>query len=97
MEILKKASGRTGKFIAIEDNEEVADISWLVNDEGNYVIDHTWVSDTMNGKGLGLKLVQAIIDMAREDKKKVIPGCRFANKMFERHKDEFSDVWDQRD
>lgn len=97
MNIVKKSSGRTGKFVVIEDNTEVADIAWLVNDEGNYVIDHTWVSDTMNGKGLGLKLVEAIIEMAREESKKVIPGCRFAQKMFERHKDEFIDVWDKRD
>ncbi len=97
MDIQKKVSGRTGKFIALEDNDEVADIAWLVNDKGNYVIDHTWVSDIMNGKGLGLKLVQAIIDMAREEGKKVIPGCQFAKTMFERHKEEFSDVWEKRD
>ena len=97
MNIVKKASGRTGKFIVVEDDIEVADIAWLVNDEGNYVIDHTWVSDTMNGKGLGQKLVEAIIDMAREEGKKVIPGCRFALKMFERHKEEYIDVWDKRD
>jgi predicted GNAT family acetyltransferase len=97
MEIRKKESGRTGKFIVYEDDEEVADISWLVNDEGNYVIDHTTVSEKMAGKGLGVTLFNSVIDMARDENKKIIAGCPFVRKMFERNKEKYSDVWEIRD
>lgn len=97
MEIKKKESGRTGKFIVFEDNEEVADMSWLVNDETNYVIDHTTVSEKMAGKGIGAKLLETMVNMARENNKKIIAGCPFVRKMFERNKDKYGDVWEIRD
>lgn len=97
MDIRKKESGRTGKIVIMEENEEVADLSYMINDESNYVIDHTSVDDKMSGKGLGVKLIDAMVDLARENNKKIIPGCQFAKKMFQRHADKYADVWDKRD
>lgn len=97
MEIKKKETGRTGKFIAFENEKEVADVSWLVNDESNYVIDHTSVTEEKSGQGIGKDLIDAVVDMARENNKKIIPGCAFARKIFERHEQQYADIWDKRD
>lgn len=97
MNIEKKESGRTGKIFIYEDNEEVADLAYMINDENNYVIDHTSVNDDMSGKGLGMKLIETMVEMARENNKKIIPGCRFAKKVFERNKEKYADIWDKRE
>lgn len=97
MEILKQESGRTGKFFILEDNNEVADIGWLINDENNIVIDHTTVSDHLSGQGIGLKLLEEVILFARSTDKKIIPNCPYAHKMFQRHADHWEDVWDKRE
>ncbi len=97
MNIQKKENGRVGKLYIEEDNNVVADIGYMINDENNYVIDHTTVSEKMSGKGIGQHLVDAMVNMARENNKKIIPGCEFAKKIFERNKDSYSDVWDKRE
>lgn len=97
MNIEKKESGRTGKFYIQQDNDELADITWLVNDDNNYVINHTTVSEKLSGQGVGLKLLDAVVEMAREKNKKVIAGCEFAKTMFKRHEDKYKDVWEKRE
>jgi len=97
MNIEKKESGRTGKFFIKEDNDILADISWLINDEQNYVIDHTMVSDKLSGKGIGQKLIDAVVEMARENNKKVVTACEYAQKVFKRNESKYADVWDKRD
>jgi uncharacterized protein len=97
MDIQKKESGRTGKLVVIEDNEELADIGYLINDEGNYVIDHTSVDQKLSGQGVGQQLVDAMVDLARETNRKIIPACEFAKKIFKRNESRYSDVWDKRE
>ncbi len=97
MEIHKKESGRTGKLVVIENNEEMADIGYLINDEDNYVIDHTSVNEKLSGQGVGQKLVDAMVDLARENNKKIIPSCEFAKKIFQRNESRYADVWDKRE
>ncbi|MGE5316535.1 MAG: GNAT family N-acetyltransferase, partial [Chloroflexota bacterium] len=57
MNIEKKESGKTGKFFIQEDDDVLADINWLVNDDDNYVINHTSVSEKLSGQGIGIKLL----------------------------------------
>ncbi|HLO90003.1 MAG TPA: GNAT family N-acetyltransferase [Lentimicrobium sp.] len=97
MNIEKKESGKTGKFFIQEDDDVLADINWLVNDDDNYVINHTSVSEKLSGQGIGIKLLDAVVDMARDKNKKVIAGCEFAKVMFKRHEEKYKDVWEKRD
>lgn len=97
MNIEKKESGRTGKFFIREDNEVLADISYLINDESNYVVDHTSVSEKLSGQGVGLKLLDAVVEMARQNEKKVIAGCEFVKKVFKRNEEKYRDVWEKRE
>lgn len=96
MEIIKQETGRTGKFFILQDNEQVADIGWLINDENNIVIEHTTVSDVLSGQGVGLKLLEEVVKLARSTSKKIIPSCPYAEKMFQRNEDKWGDLWDKR-
>ena len=55
------------------------------------IIDHTGVPEALGGQGVGLKLVEAGIALARERGLKIMPLCPFAKAQFEKHP-EWKDV-----
>lgn len=58
--------------------------------EDKFIIEHTLVEEAFGGKGLGKKLVDAAVEFARENGKKIIPLCPFAKKVME--KEGYEDV-----
>jgi predicted GNAT family acetyltransferase len=81
-------------FVMVEDDREVAEITFQPVDDRTIVIDHTYVSEELRGQRIGDELVKAVVDMARKEGKKIIPACSFAHVQFKRHKD-YKDVWQQ--
>jgi predicted GNAT family acetyltransferase len=55
------------------------------------IIDHTEVDDSLRGKGVGYKLVEASVNFARENNISILPLCPFAKAVFNK-KSEYSDV-----
>jgi predicted GNAT family acetyltransferase len=51
------------------------------------VLVHTGVPDELSGHGLGGRLVQAALDLAREHGLTVVPQCPYARSWLERHPD----------
>lgn len=48
------------------------------------IIDHTEVSDKLRGQGAGRQLLDAIVDMARKQNKKILPLCPYAKSVFDK-------------
>jgi predicted GNAT family acetyltransferase len=48
------------------------------------IIDHTLVDDALRGTGAGKKLVEAGVQWAREQKRKILPLCPFARSVFDK-------------
>lgn len=75
--------------IYIEENGEViAKIEFVPSgsdDNGKEIITvkHTIVNEGHNGKGLGKKLVNKIVEYAKEENKSIIPECTYAKKVLE--------------
>ncbi len=63
---------------------------------GLYIADHTGVPDYMGGQGIGSRLVEFMIENARENGYKVIPQCPFIAQKWNDHP-EWSDVIVSRD
>ena len=57
----------------------ISDTVWNAN--------HTGVPRAIGGRGVGKALVQAMVEDARQSGYKVVPGCPFVAKLFERHPD----------
>jgi predicted GNAT family acetyltransferase len=55
------------------------------------IIDHTSVDDSLRGKGIGGKLVQAAVEWARKDNAKLMPLCPYARSVFDKAP-EYADV-----
>ncbi|WP_138160588.1 GNAT family N-acetyltransferase [Peptoniphilus catoniae] len=59
--------------------EEAPQAQMVYEDKGDYVnIEHTIVSDNLTGQGVAGRLLDALVNWAREDKKKVRATCSYA-------------------
>jgi uncharacterized protein len=91
MQINHREIGSKGIFYIEENGEKLAEMTYSKAGESIIIIDHTEVSDTLKGKGVGKQLVQAAVDRAREHHIKIMPLCPFAKAIFDRTP-EFNDV-----
>ncbi|UDI77487.1 N-acetyltransferase [Staphylococcus taiwanensis] len=83
----------TNKFYVGEDeNNAQAVITFKQVDNNEIDIDHTGVADELGGQGLGKKLVEAVVNHARENNLKIIASCPFAKDVLEKN-DDYQDVY----
>lgn len=91
MEIQQEDNGKKGKFFIMLDGKKEAEMTYVY--AGNdIIIDHTEVNDVFKGQGVGYKLVEAAVDFARKSGIKIKPLCPFANAVFKKKAQEYSDV-----
>ncbi|NLJ58261.1 MAG: N-acetyltransferase [Tissierellia bacterium] len=70
----------------------LAEIRFTHRDENIIAAESTKVSETLKGQGVGKKLVEKLVNYARNEKKKIIPVCPFVVATFEKTP-EYADVW----
>lgn len=70
----------------------ISEITYSVAGSSLIIIDHTFVHDDYRGQGIAAQLVDRVVQMAREENKKIIPLCPFAKGMFERNSSLYADV-----
>lgn len=51
------------------------------------IIEHTEVDESLKGKGVGAKLLEALVDFVRREGIKVVPLCPFASATFKKRAD----------
>ena len=87
---------KSGVFKLVDESshKDVGEMSYLWENEDHMIIEHTEIDPDYQGKNLGLEMVTAAVDYARENEKKITPLCPFANAVFKRHP-EFADVLQQ--
>lgn len=93
MEIQHQFDGRRGSFFIEEDDRRLAEMVYVMAGPKKMIIEHTEVDESLAGKGIGAKLLEALVDFVRKEGVKVIPLCPFANATFKKRKD-LQDVLD---
>lgn len=91
MEIFIKEHETKGYAIAQENEKKAGAMTYSIAGEGLIIIDHTEVEPEYNGNNLGKKMLDKIVEMAREKNVKIIPLCPFAAAMFKKT-DDIKDV-----
>ncbi len=91
MQVHQTDDGKKGKFYLLLDDEEIGKMEYVYAGPGKYIIEHTEVNETHEGKGLGRQLVAAGVAYAREKQMKVLPLCPYAKAIFDRMP-EYGDV-----
>lgn len=96
MEIQHQKQNNQGVFfIANEDGEHLASMTYIMDTPTIMRIEHTTVSEQLAGQGVGKKSVEAGVNFAREHQYKIIPACSYARALIEKT-ETYHDVW-QRD
>jgi len=84
MEIIQKDNGQYGAFIAIDDDNELGEMTYVHEGDDIIIINHTGVEPEYESQGIGKEIFNKVVDFARENNVKVIPVCSFAVAMFKR-------------
>lgn len=58
---------------------------------------HTEVHPESEGKGYAKMLLNAMVDYVRKEHLMVIPMCPYVHAQFERHPDQYADIWNKID
>ncbi len=91
MNIQQQKNDGGGKFFVEENGKNIALMTYKKSGEGKITIDHTEVDQSLQGKGVGKKLIAEGVKFARENNLKIIAQCPFAKKIIE-ITPEFQDV-----
>lgn len=70
-------------YIEDEKKEILAEIDFEHLGVKQIVISHTFVSPSLRGQGIGQQLVDKVVELARKEKRTIVPQCSFARKVLE--------------
>lgn len=81
------------KSFYIGDSEEnpLAEMTFVPTGNNLIIIDHTYVSDELNGQGVGKLLLKELVEWVRSENKKIIPLCPYAKAQMEKN-EEYHDM-----
>lgn len=81
-----------GGFYLMDGDEQIGEMAISI-DGNNMTVHHTEISPATEGKGLGKKLLAAMVAHARKEGLQVTPLCAFVHAQFRRHQQEYADIW----
>ena len=84
MEIKHTESGTKGIVYINEEKKNIAEMTWVEGGDGYIIVDHTMVDDSLKGQGIGRKLLDRIVELARERNLKILPLCPFVKATFDK-------------
>jgi len=84
MEIIQEESESNGKLIAMDQGNQIGELTYSVNQDF-IIADHTGINEDYKGKGVGKELFLALVEHLRQNSRKVMPLCPFVKAMFKRH------------
>lgn len=91
MEVKQKDDSLKGMFYMEQNNEVVAEMTYVWAGTSQIIIDHTEVNERLKGQGAGKQLLSKAVEFARNREIKILPLCPFAKSVFSKVP-EYSDV-----
>lgn len=91
MTIQQQDNGKKGSFYIEENGNRLAEMVYTWAGEKVFIVEHTEVDESLEGKGIGKQLVHHMVEFARSNGLKVIPLCPFTKAILDR-KPEWQDV-----
>lgn len=74
------------KYLLVDEKEEIlAEIDFPLVDENVIEITHTIVSPSLQGQGIAKKLVEKVLEIAKEKGYKVTASCSYAKHYLEKN------------
>lgn len=82
MNAIKK--GKNKFYIGEKEQDPLAKITFRPTENNKLIVDHTIVSEDLQGQGVAGKLVEKMVIYARGEGKKIIPECSYAKSKMEK-------------
>lgn len=86
-----KFQSEPNRIFTEQNGKLLAEVTFPNIDEHSYVIDKTYVDDSLRGQGIAGQLVKAVVELARSEGKTLEPLCTYARHAFDTHP-EYADV-----
>jgi hypothetical protein len=86
----RERDGR-GEFYIEREGRRVGELTYS-GSATSMVVGHTWVDPNLRGGRLAPSLVEAAVQYARKEGRKIVPVCSYVRAVFGRSKD-YEDVW----
>jgi predicted GNAT family acetyltransferase len=80
-----------GEFYIEREGRRVGELTYS-GGGGAMVVGHTWVDPTLRGGRLAPNLVEAAVQYARKEGRKIVPVCSYVRAVFGRSS-AYADVW----
>ena len=91
MEIKHVKLKTNNRFLILEGEDEIGEMSYTYIKDGLIDINHTFVKEDYRDQNLGKKLINAIVSFMRENDIKAKPSCPYVKKVFSKNA-EYNDV-----
>lgn len=82
MEVKQKDDSLKGMFYMEQNDEIVAEMTYVWAGTSQIIIDHTEVNESLKGQGAGKQLLSKAVEFARNQGIKILPLCPFAKSVF---------------
>lgn len=79
------------RIALVVDGVEAGEITWKNDGDSLWIVEHTRVNEAFQGKGYAGQLVEAVVERARREGKKLELVCPYAKKVIDRTP-EYQDV-----
>lgn len=66
------------RFYIENESTEIAEITFIPQNNNTIIIDHTFVDPSLRGQGVAKQLLDEVVRYAREKNLKIIPMCSYA-------------------
>jgi len=86
---VKKGKNR---FYILYEGQEIGEMTYEPEGEECFAVNHTFTDEHYRGQGIGRKLLEAMVDFAREQHKKIIPVCPYVKFKFVKNPEKYQDV-----
>ena len=74
-------------YVGDTEDKALAEMTFVISDENIIKIEHTLITEELNGQGIGKLLLKELVDWARGENKKIIPLCPYAKAQMEKNKE----------
>lgn len=82
-----------GRVFSVGENDELmAEATYVPVDNGTVDIDYTYVNPVLRGQGVAGQMMEAVAEQLRKDGLKAVASCSYANTWLSRHREQYSDV-----
>lgn len=83
-EIKREGTDQKGEFVLYEEGERAGRMTYEKEGENQIVVAHTNVDEKFGGRGLAGKLMDKMIEYARENNLKIHPTCSYVVHKFDK-------------